>query len=242
MSYQARYLKYKNKYIELKNQYGGDAKIGDTVFNYIGNVLGKITSESQDRNHWNLDVGGSVSKNDEGKSWHVSRGNLPTIARIDDIVVDINTNKVWGKITGKNEKVWFLDNGSTVKRENEGILWKVLNVEGVSSEEVSRRNAILNVEKPLTQYNIYSVYWIYPNDEFRPEPYSMSATFKLVVSARNDQEAFDFIQTIIGKHDTPNHDTQKFWSDKSKLVFNLVGKSNLHSVALICKDSQQDTG
>ena len=112
----------------------------------------------------------------------------------------------------------------------------------VTKKKVTKQNAMLNIIKPLTEYNIYSVYWIYPNDAFRPEDYAMSATFKLVVSARNDQEAFDFIQTIIGRHDTPNHDTQKFWSDKSKLVFNLVGKSNLHSVALICKDSQQDTG
>ena len=30
--------------------------------------MGKITSESQDRNHWNLDTDDSVSKNDEGKN------------------------------------------------------------------------------------------------------------------------------------------------------------------------------
>lgn len=35
MNYQKKYLKYKEKYISLKNQYGGAAKIGDTVYMLI---------------------------------------------------------------------------------------------------------------------------------------------------------------------------------------------------------------
>jgi hypothetical protein len=160
-----------------------------------------------------------------------------------DKVVDVRSGEVWGKINGENLKVWLLDNGRIVKKSNEGRVWIVQNLEGVSKEEiskeVSRQNAILNVEKPLTQYNIYSVYWINPNPLFKPARYDMWATFKLVVSARNDQEAFDFIQTI---KLAANHNTHQFWSDKSQLVFHLIGKSNLNSTSLICNDSQQDTG
>ena len=35
MNYQKKYLKYKEKYISLKNQYGGAAKIGDTVYRLV---------------------------------------------------------------------------------------------------------------------------------------------------------------------------------------------------------------
>ena len=180
-------------------------------------------------------------------------------AKINDTVVDIVTRKVWGKIIREDKKVWFLDSERIVKKINEGKVWEVTS-EKVSSGEVTngkvtngkvprvgvpikkviKQNAMLNVIKPLTEYNIYSVYWIYPNASFRPIEYGMEAIFKIVVSARNDQEAFDFIQTLL--HEFPNDDTIHFWSNKSQLVFHLIGRSNLDKVSLICKDSQVDTG
>ena len=42
MNYESKYLKYKKKYLTLKNQYGGEFKKGDMVYNMDDTLLGKI--------------------------------------------------------------------------------------------------------------------------------------------------------------------------------------------------------
>ena len=67
--------------------------------------------------------------------------------------------------------------------------------------------------------NAQNNYVWYPNTSFRPIESGMEAIFKILVSARNDQEEFYFIQTLL--HEFSNDDTIHFWSNKSQLVFHL---------------------
>ena len=109
-------------------------------------------------------------------------------------------------------------------------------IKGRTFEKVARLNAELNMSEPYMGYNIYHIYWV-KDASFKPFPYSMSATFSYVISAKNRQEAFDFIQT-----QRVGDDTVHYWSDPNYLVFHLLGKSNVNKLSVICRDHQEDTG
>jgi hypothetical protein len=109
-------------------------------------------------------------------------------------------------------------------------------IKGRTYEKVARLNAELNMAEPYQGYNIYHIYWI-KDASFKPSIYSMSATFSFVISAKSQQEAFNFIQT-----QNVGDDTEKYWRDRNYLVFHLLGKSNVNKLSVICRDHQEDTG
>jgi hypothetical protein len=104
-------------------------------------------------------------------------------------------------------------------------------------KKVAKQNTLLNVEKDLTEYNIYKIYPLL-DKSFKPCPWSLSAIYDIIVNAKNTDEAFEFIQTL----GMLGGDTDHFWKDKKYLVFELIGKSYLNKVILISKNGQEDTG
>ena len=83
-SVQEKYLKYKQKYLELKKlvQYGGEATLDDTVvsINNDNYVWGIIKDENEKGTHWILNNGSEIYKRDEGKLWKIRRNVISAAA------------------------------------------------------------------------------------------------------------------------------------------------------------------
>jgi hypothetical protein len=76
-----KYLKYKNKYLQLKKimQLGGTLpKIGNIIVNNSNEVLGTIVAVGI--NYLRLDTGVIIDRNTEGKDWKIQQTPVPAAA------------------------------------------------------------------------------------------------------------------------------------------------------------------
>ncbi len=85
------YSKYKERYLLLKNQYGG-ANINDHVFSKEGNYLGKIINIQGKTITLSDKTKGPLNTDDENKSWLIKN------AKEDDYLYIIANDKYLGKI------------------------------------------------------------------------------------------------------------------------------------------------
>jgi len=83
MNYENKYLKYKKKYLTLKNQYGGELTKGNIVYDMNDSVLGKIDlladtfirviDDSKTPSRTKI-----LQKEDENKTWKIQKGIIKT--------------------------------------------------------------------------------------------------------------------------------------------------------------------
>jgi hypothetical protein len=84
MNYESKYLKYKKKYLTLKNQHGGEFKMGDIVYNMDGTLLGKIdfidTGFIRVKDDSKTPPKTKVlNKSEENEKWKISKGLVETV-------------------------------------------------------------------------------------------------------------------------------------------------------------------
>ena len=168
---------------------------------------------------------------------------------IDDIIDKPNLGKqiygidpdvFWGEVVDEDNDTCFFANGRIAKKKNEGKKWVIREspevIRRATFETVAKLNAKFSSIVPSeTDFYLLKMSWV-EDESFKPIPFGMSATFSVVISARTKEEAFDFMKK------QPTGDSFHYWNDIRYLVFELVGKSFINEVRIICKDHRADSG
>ena len=225
MDFSKKYKKYKNKFLELKNlvQSGG-AKIGDRVYDrYSGAKQGVIIEDLGDKFKTKFYT---LKKTDEDVTWETQ----------------IKKEEREQKVHIEKQKI-----ADFYKKEDEYERELVKEQEKLQSyAEVAKLNAISNsdAEKPLTGNNIYQIHWV--DSSVGVSPYApplanyifehdKEGLFSIYVVARDQREAFDFLQRdeIMRLLERTESSTLKYWKDINYLVFAFIGRSNIGSPRIL---------
>ena len=214
MDFSKKYKKYKNKFLELKNlvQSGG-AKIGDRVYNrYSDARMGVIIEDLGDK--YKTDIY-TLKKTDEDVTWET------------EIKKEERTQRA---LIEKQKTAQFHKEEEEYERD---IVKEQKKIQ--SYAEVAKLNAISNsnAEKSLTGNNIYEIRWI--DSSVGVSPYApplahyifeqdKEGLFSINVVARDQREAFDFLQQheIMRILERTESSTLKYWKDINYLVFNFA--------------------